>query len=173
MIASLLSNAIKFTKVKGNNDEVTINIKDNGTGIDPEILPRLFTKFSSKSDIGTGMGLYISKNIVDAHGGRMWAENNSDGSSAMLTFTLPLLTSRNSLCSKISDSKLRRRNSLRYDYKKYQELLDIHDYAEHLIEVLRYKKTSMMSSHYSSYCSPSPYLKYFLIYMPDCTARSI
>ena len=103
VIANLLSNAIKFTeegtisvmaKVKGNNDEVIINIKDNGTGIHPEILPRLFTKFSSKSDIGTGLGLYISKNIVDAHGGRMWAENNPDGRGAMFTFTLPLSTSR-------------------------------------------------------------------------------
>jgi signal transduction histidine kinase len=103
VIANLLSNAIKFTekgtisvmaKVKGNNNEVIINIKDNGTGIHPEILPRLFTKFSSKSDIGTGLGLYISKNIVDAHGGRMWAENNPDGRGAMFTFTLPLSTSR-------------------------------------------------------------------------------
>ncbi|HEU4823006.1 MAG TPA: HAMP domain-containing sensor histidine kinase [Nitrososphaeraceae archaeon] len=103
VIANLLSNAIKFTeegtisvmaKVKGNNDEVIINIKDNGTGIHPEILPRLFAKFATKSDIGTGLGLYISKNIVEAHGGRMWAGNNPDGKGAMFTFTLPLSTSR-------------------------------------------------------------------------------
>jgi signal transduction histidine kinase len=98
VIANLINNAIKFTeegtisimaKVKG-NDEVIISIKDNGTGIDPEILPRLFTKFASKSDIGTGLGLFISKNIVEAHEGRMWAGSNPDGKGAIFTFTLPL-----------------------------------------------------------------------------------
>ena len=72
------------------NTEVIISIKDNGTGIDPEILPRLFTKFATKSDTGTGLGLYISKVIVEAHDGRIWAENNSDGKGATFTFTLPL-----------------------------------------------------------------------------------
>ena len=55
---------------------MVVNIKDTGSGIDKEILPRLFTKFSSKSFQGTGLGLYISKNIVEAHGGTIWAENN-------------------------------------------------------------------------------------------------
>jgi signal transduction histidine kinase len=88
-----LNNAIKFTKEgdisihvnkkeKGNNqkEEVVVSIKDTGTGIDLEILPRLFTKSATKSDMagGTGLGLFISKSIVEAHGGRMWAENNND-----------------------------------------------------------------------------------------------
>jgi signal transduction histidine kinase len=79
-----------MAKVKGNNDEVIINIKDNGTGIHPEILPRLFTKFATKSFIGTGLGLFISKSIIEAHGGRIWAENNIDGKGATFAFTLPL-----------------------------------------------------------------------------------
>ena len=54
-------------------------MKDTGTGIDPEIMPRLFTKFVSKSVAGTGLGLFISKSIVEAHGGKMWGENNADG----------------------------------------------------------------------------------------------
>jgi signal transduction histidine kinase len=99
VIGNLLSNALKFTKegaiyimakVECNDEEVIISIKDNGPGIHPEILPRLFTKFASKSDIGTGLGLYISKNIVEAHGGRIWAQNNPDGKGAIFTFTLPL-----------------------------------------------------------------------------------
>jgi signal transduction histidine kinase len=98
VIANLLRNAIKFTKEgtisisadMKDNTEVIISIKDNGTGIDPEILPRLFTKFATKSDTGTGLGLYISKVIVEAHDGRIWAENNSDGKGATFTFTLPL-----------------------------------------------------------------------------------
>ena len=57
---------------------MVVHIKDTGIGIDTEILPRLFTKFSSKSFHGTGLGLYISKNIVEAHGGKIWAENNKD-----------------------------------------------------------------------------------------------
>jgi signal transduction histidine kinase len=79
-----------MAKVECNDEEVIISIKDNGPGIHPEILPRLFTKFASKSDIGTGLGLYISKNIVEAHGGRIWAQNNPDGKGAIFTFTLPL-----------------------------------------------------------------------------------
>ena len=67
-----------------------INIKDTGEGIHPEIIPRLFTKFASRSSSGTGLGLFISKSIIEAHGGRMWAENNPDGKGATFTFTLPL-----------------------------------------------------------------------------------
>ena len=57
---------------------VLIAVKDTGTGIDPELMPRLFTKFATKSYQGTGLGLFISKSIVEAHGGKMWAENNND-----------------------------------------------------------------------------------------------
>ncbi len=107
VISNLLNNAIKFTKggnisilvIKKRNsnekdnsrEEDIVSIKDTGTGIDPEILPRLFTKFATKSETGgTGLGLFISKSIIDAHGGRMWAENNSDGKGATFTFSLPV-----------------------------------------------------------------------------------
>ena len=64
---------------------------DTGEGIDPEIMPMLFTKFATKSIVGTGLGLYISKKIIEAHGGKMWAENNSDGIGATFSFTLPVI----------------------------------------------------------------------------------
>src|SRR5918993_4205415 len=102
VISNLVENAIKFTKEQGgsmsinikrkeNDGWVIVSIKDTGSGIDPEIMPRLFTKFSSKSFKGTGLGLYISKSIVEAHGGRIWAENNIDGKGATFSFTLPSL----------------------------------------------------------------------------------
>jgi signal transduction histidine kinase len=72
------------------NNEVLVSIKDPGTGIDSEIYSRLFTKFVSKSVAGTGLGLFISKSIVEAHGGRMWAENNKYGNGATFYFSLPL-----------------------------------------------------------------------------------
>ena len=98
VIANLLSNAIKFTKegtisIKAqlkDNNEIAIIIKDPGTGIDNDVMPRLFTKFATRSDVGTGLGLYISKNIIEAHGGRMLAENNPDGKGATFSFSLPL-----------------------------------------------------------------------------------
>ncbi len=68
-----------------------MTIKDNGRGIHAEILPKLFTKFATKSDKGTGLGLFISKNIVEAHGGRIWAKNNEDGNGATFSFSLPLM----------------------------------------------------------------------------------
>jgi signal transduction histidine kinase len=100
----LLSNAIKFTKQgfisinamlkkeKGNNQEVIVSIRDTGTGIDPEILPRLFSKFATKSDMGgTGLGLFISKSIIEAHGGEVWAESNKDWEKgSTFYFSLPL-----------------------------------------------------------------------------------
>ena len=66
------------------------SIKDTGIGIDLEVLPRLFQKFATKSYQGTGLGLYISKSIVEAHGGNMWAENNTNGKGAIFHFTLPM-----------------------------------------------------------------------------------
>ena len=103
VIANLLSNAMKFTQkgtisistdirsnMSSNTDEAIIRISDTGVGIHSEILPRLFTKFATRSDMGTGLGLFISKGIVEAHGGRIWAENNSDGKGATFSFTLPL-----------------------------------------------------------------------------------
>jgi signal transduction histidine kinase len=108
VISNLLNNAQKFTsegyvvvttdkKIDENNNSnnnnhsiAIINVCDTGSGVDPEIMPRLFTKFSSKSFSGTGLGLYICKNIVEAHGGRIWAENNKDGKGATFSFTLPM-----------------------------------------------------------------------------------
>ena len=78
-----------YCRIEGRHGGVSI--KDTGSGIDPEIMPRLFTKFSSKSFKGTGLGLYISKCIVEAHGGRIWAENNVDGKGATFSFCLPSL----------------------------------------------------------------------------------
>lgn len=100
VISNLLGNAVKFTKdgsisVKVSTDkesgEAIICIKDTGQGIDPGIVPHLFTKFSSKSFEGIGLGLFIAKNIVEAHGGRVWAENNSDGKGAVFFFTLKII----------------------------------------------------------------------------------
>lgn len=99
VIANLLTNALKFTEegtisisvdVKDDNDELVISVMGTGLGINSDILPRLFTKFATRSDVGTGLGLYISKSIVEAHGGRIWAENNSNARGATFTFTLPL-----------------------------------------------------------------------------------
>jgi two-component system, OmpR family, sensor histidine kinase VicK len=99
VISNLMSNAIKFTTRKNGiisvyaerkEKEAIVSIRDTGEGISPEIIPRLFTKFATRSFSGTGLGLYISKNIVEAHGGKMWAENNPEGEGATFTFTLPL-----------------------------------------------------------------------------------
>ncbi|PWU79116.1 MAG: hypothetical protein DLM72_19140 [Candidatus Nitrosopolaris wilkensis] len=65
-------------------------VKDTGTGIDSEILPHLFTKFSTKSNTGTGLGLFISKSIVEAHDGKIWGENNPGGKGATFSFSLPV-----------------------------------------------------------------------------------
>ena len=65
-------------------------VKDRGIGIRDEILPKLFTKFTTTSFQGLGLGLYISKNIIESHGGKMWAENNKDGKGATFYFSLPL-----------------------------------------------------------------------------------
>jgi signal transduction histidine kinase len=70
--------------------ELVVNIIDNGPGIHKEILPSLFTKFLTKSANGTGLGLYFSKNIIEKHGGRIWAKNNEDGEGATFSFSIPL-----------------------------------------------------------------------------------
>jgi signal transduction histidine kinase len=97
VMSNLINNALRFTKegaiiVKTQviDDLAQITVKDTGSGIDPEIMPRLFEKFVTKSEKGTGLGLYISSSIVKAHGGKMWAENNADGKGATFAFTLPL-----------------------------------------------------------------------------------
>ena len=72
------------------DDHVNVSVKDTGSGIDPEIIPRLFTKFATKSTTGTGLGLFISKSIIEAHGGIIQAENNVDGDGATFRFTLPV-----------------------------------------------------------------------------------
>jgi signal transduction histidine kinase len=99
VVSNLLSNAVKFTKqgtvsisVDNEDGEVVVSVRDTGPGIDPEIIPRLFTKFTSKSQTGTGLGLFISKSIIEAHGGKIWAENNKDEKGATVTFRLPLET---------------------------------------------------------------------------------
>jgi signal transduction histidine kinase len=102
VLSNLLRNAMKFTR-NGNisiraeqkDGYAIVNVKDNGTGIDPEIIPRLFTKFASKSQTGTGLGLFISKSIIEAHGGKIWAENNKDGTGATFGFALPIAKSHN------------------------------------------------------------------------------
>jgi signal transduction histidine kinase len=112
VVSNLLNNAISSTRRNGkitisiqvvkctiNNEAreddnnydkmcIVVSIKDNGIGIDPEILPRLFTKFASKSELGLGLGLYISKSIILAHGGKIWGENNEDGNGATFAFGL-------------------------------------------------------------------------------------
>lgn len=109
VISNLLNNAIKFTsrgeitisviKLKHNNNnnnddddgsgEIQVNIKDTGTGLSPPILPKLFSKFVSTDSGGTGLGLFVSRNIVEAHGGKIQAQNNDDGIGAMFSFTIP------------------------------------------------------------------------------------
>ena len=108
IICNLLNNAFKFTnegsitiiverkKDNSDNNEVVVSIKDTGTGIDLEILPKLFEKFATKSKAegGTGLGLFISKNIIERHGGRMWAINNTiingNGKGSTFSFSLPI-----------------------------------------------------------------------------------
>ena len=67
-----------------------VSVKDTGSGIDPEILPRLLTKFVAKSNVGTWLGLFISKSIIESHGGKIWAENNADGKGSTFSFSLPI-----------------------------------------------------------------------------------
>jgi two-component system, OmpR family, sensor histidine kinase VicK len=102
VISSILDNAISFsdegkihvilkTEEQDGQNFLIIGVRDMGRGIDQEISSKLFTKFASKSDMGTGLGLFISKGIVEAHGGKIWAENNADR-GATFSFSLPLKT---------------------------------------------------------------------------------
>ena len=95
---NIIRNALKFTEsgiisvsLRKGQGEVTISIKDSGQGIDPDIMPHLFSKFMTRNhNSGTGIGLYISKNIIEAHGGRIWGGNNSNGKGSTFSFTLPI-----------------------------------------------------------------------------------
>jgi signal transduction histidine kinase len=115
VISNLLNNAIKFTakgkitlntedieqnelnnretKLEQKNEqqsrEIQVSIKDTGTGLSPAILPKLFSKFVSTDSGGTGLGLFVSKNIVEAHGGKIQAQNNYDGKGATFSFIIP------------------------------------------------------------------------------------
>jgi signal transduction histidine kinase len=106
VISNLLSNAIEFTKEgtiaistridRDNNsynsrdNQITVSIQDTGSGIDPDILPELFSKFATKSFSGTGLGLFISKGIIEAHSGMIWAANNKNGKGATFSFKIPM-----------------------------------------------------------------------------------
>jgi signal transduction histidine kinase len=109
VIYNLLDNALRFTthkqqmifvsidknkegkKEEEEKEEVIVSIKDTGDGISDKILSKLFTKFAtSDSTSGTGLGLYICKNIIEAHGGKIWALNNLDGKGSLFKFTLPV-----------------------------------------------------------------------------------
>jgi signal transduction histidine kinase len=116
VLSNLLNNAVKFTKDEpegtisiscqrkddddyeednNNNNYVIVNVKDTGKGIDHEIFPRLFSKFTTttssiSSNDGIGLGLFVSRAIIESHGGKIWAKNNSDGKGATFTFSLPI-----------------------------------------------------------------------------------
>jgi signal transduction histidine kinase len=101
VLSNLLNNALKFTKHgtvmininlddHENNKAVKVTIQDTGVGITQELMPNLFSKFVTSSYNGTGLGLFISKGIIEAHGGRIWAENNSNGVGASFSFSLPI-----------------------------------------------------------------------------------
>ncbi|HEY0579274.1 MAG TPA: HAMP domain-containing sensor histidine kinase [Candidatus Nitrosocosmicus sp.] len=109
-LSNILNNAVKFAKEgkgggeggggnvyittekkkTGDGQEVTVRIKDTGSGIDNDIISRLFTKFATKSTNGTGLGLFICKGVIEAHGGTIWAENNKDGKGSTFAFSLPI-----------------------------------------------------------------------------------
>jgi signal transduction histidine kinase len=102
VICNILDNAVSFShegkirvvlkkEEQDGQNFLIIGVRDMGRGLDKEILSKLFTKFASKSDMGTGLGLFISKGIVEAHGGKIWAENNADR-GATFSFSLPLKT---------------------------------------------------------------------------------
>jgi signal transduction histidine kinase len=89
-VEDLIKNKDREKKKKNeSNDQILVGVSDTGKGIPPQILPKLFEKFITGSDTGTGLGLYITRNLVEAHGGNIWAFNNDDGVGATFVFTLP------------------------------------------------------------------------------------
>jgi signal transduction histidine kinase/ActR/RegA family two-component response regulator len=113
VVSNLLGNAIKFTQSgeisvniakDDTGQQIIVSVTDTGEGIDPEIMPRLFTKFATKSIAGTGLGLYISKKIIEAHGGKMWAANNPDGTGATFSFTIPMVIQQSHKESMVIDT---------------------------------------------------------------------
>lgn len=98
VLENLLDNAVHSTDTgkitislepeKDAQDHIRVSVIDSGKGIDPSVKDKLFGKFVSTKAKGTGLGLYLCKGIVEAHGGRMWAENNADGKGATFAFTL-------------------------------------------------------------------------------------
>ena len=99
VLMNLLDNSINSSQegvisvkrtVDRDANTMTLSVKDAGSGINPDITPRLFSKFATASEKGTGLGLYISKKIVEAHGGKIWAENNKDEEGATFAFTIPM-----------------------------------------------------------------------------------
>jgi signal transduction histidine kinase len=111
VIDNLLNNAVKFTNdgtisvlTENKEGQAIVSVRDNGQGIDADVLPKLFSRFASKSEIGgTGLGLFISKSIIETHNGRIWAENNADGRGATFSFSLPLLSHNNNKAIKFHD----------------------------------------------------------------------
>ncbi|MGN6351547.1 MAG: sensor histidine kinase [Candidatus Nitrosocosmicus sp.] len=98
VITNLIINAIEFVDKEDGvitvigerkDNQILLNVKDNGTGISVEIFPKLFSKYVSKSNMGTGLGLYISKSIIEAHGCKIWAKNNENEKGAAFGFSLP------------------------------------------------------------------------------------
>jgi signal transduction histidine kinase len=152
VIYNLLSNALKFTDVSAgskifvsallvDSEHIRVSVKDRGKGIDPTIMERMFERFASKSDSGTGLGLYISKRIVEAHGGSIGAENNIDGRGATIWFTLPLSpysvldVDRNESIDRLS--QLRREIEMRrtsLDQMRTEAMQKITDMKEKLID---------------------------------------
>jgi signal transduction histidine kinase len=103
VVSNLLSNALRhagqsgggasvvITTWKGQDSTAFVRVKDSGPGIDEDAKGKLFSKFFTKSESGVGLGLYISKLIVEAHGGSIWGENNGGGErGASFVFTIPL-----------------------------------------------------------------------------------
>ncbi len=95
-VTNIVNNAVKFTEkgtihvlLKSEPNRIIVSVNDDGPGIDPEIMPNLFTKFTTKHHSGTGVGLYISKKIIEAHDGQIWARNRSNGNGSIFAFSLP------------------------------------------------------------------------------------
>lgn len=97
VISNLISNAIKFTTegtitvtAERRDRNLIVRVKDTGTGIASDIIPRLFEKFVTTSEGGVGLGLFISKSIIGAHGGTIWADNNLGERGATFSFAIPI-----------------------------------------------------------------------------------